>query len=63
MKLTHMATFIARGVPRHAIRWYNYIMDPDQKILHLLAPKANPFVYCNLILKMYKKQQALLLCS
>ena len=26
-------------------------MDPDQKILHLLAPKANPFVYCNLILK------------
>ena len=38
-------------------------MDPDQKTLHLLAPKANPFVYCNLILKMYKKRQSLLLCS
>ena len=33
------------------------VMDPDQEILHLLAPKANPFVYYNLILKMYKKRQ------
>ena len=41
---------------------YFMALDPDQNCT-CWTPKANPIVFCNLILKMYKKHQSLLLGS